>query len=321
MPMGGTPTSTVFRGLTAHATTDHAVVGHQTCRNQTERMPGTTNLEPVQSFPVAHGRSIAALVGIGVGIGAGPVLGGVTFGLCVWQARRASRHPGVAPEVVTASGLMGPSDDPPLRVTWLGDSLAAGIGADHVDDTPASLVARFLDRPVDLRMLAVPGARSVDVLARQVPEITGDEDLVVVCVGSNDVASRTSRRDYSRQLDAILRATGGPPTIVLSFPDITMADRIGQPLRWLAGLRVRHFEAARARVARRHDHVASVDIATRPEGISRSVGKEMLCADRFHPGPLVYRVWAERIAEVGHQLLATSTVPVPALVPVRSDRQ
>lgn len=270
-------------------------------------------LEATPSFPVAHGRSIAALVGIGVGIGAGPAIGGVTFALCAWQARRARRHPGVAPDVVTDSGLMGPTHEPPLRVTWMGDSLAAGIGADHVDDTPASLVARFLNRSIDLRMLAVPGARSVDVLADQVPQITGDEDLVVVCVGSNDVASRTRRRDYARQLDAILESTNGSPTIVLSLPDITMADRIGQPLRWLAGLRARHFEAARSRVARRHAHVASVDIASRPAGITRSVGKEMLCADRFHPGPLVYRVWAERIAEACHAVLAQ---PEPALVPI-----
>ena len=270
-------------------------------------------LEASPSFPVNHGRSIAAIIGIGVGIGAGPALGGVTFALCAWQAKRARNHPGVAPEIVTGSGLMGPTADPPLRVTWLGDSLAAGIGADHVDDTPASLVARMLDRPVELRMLAVPGAKSADVLNEQVAQMTGDEDLVVVCVGSNDVASRTRRRDYSRQLDAILAATDGAPTIVLSLPDISMADRIGQPLRWLAGLRAGYFEAARARVARRHDHVASVDIATRPEGISRSVGKEMLCPDRFHPGPLVYRVWAERIAEVGNQLLG---IPQPALVPI-----
>lgn len=270
-------------------------------------------LEASPSFPVSHGRSIAAIIGIGVGIGAGPALGGVTFALCAWQAKRARNHPGVAPEIVTSSGLMGPTTAPPLRVTWLGDSLAAGIGADHVDETPASLVARMLDRPVDLRILAVPGARSVDVLNEQVPQITGDEDLVVVCVGSNDVASRTRRNDYTRQLDAILAATAGSPTIVLSLPDITMADRIGQPLRWLAGLRAGYFEAARSRVARKHEHVASVDIASRPDGISRSVGKEMLCPDRFHPGPLVYRVWAERIAEAGHQLLGT---PQPALIPI-----
>jgi lysophospholipase L1-like esterase len=281
-----------------------------------------TSLDPPESFPVAHGRSIAALVGIGVGIGAGPALGGLTFALCAWQARRARRHPGVAPDVVATSGLTGPVGEQPLRVTWLGDSLAAGIGADHVDDTPAHLVARMLDRPVHLTVLAVPGARSADVLADQVPRVGEREDLVVVAVGSNDVASRTRRRSYARQLDAILAASAGTPTIVLSLPDITMADRIGQPLRWFAGLRARHFEAARERVARRHDHVTSVDIASRPPHISRRVGKEMLCADRFHPGPLVYRVWAERIAEAGQVLLAgAGPIGSAALVPAPVVRQ
>lgn len=257
--------------------------------------------------PVATGRSIAAIVGIGVGIGAGPAIGGACFALCAWQAGRARRHPGVAPTVVATSGPvghLGTPGPPPVRITWLGDSLAAGIGADHVDDTPAILVARMLERPVDVRVLAVPGARSGDVVDQQLPALRGDEDLVVVCVGSNDVASTTKRRAYVRQIDVILAATAPTPTIVLGLPDITMADRIGQPLRWLAGLRANWFEAAGMRAISRHSHVTTVDISTRPPGLTRAAGKEMLCADRFHPGPQVYRVWAERIATAGERLLA-----------------
>lgn len=238
------------------------------------------------------------------GIGLGPVLGGAgCWALCAWQAVQAKRHPGVAPTVVAVDGLHGPDGHDRVRVTWLGDSLAAGIGADHVDDTPAVLVARLLRRPVDLRVLAVPGARSADVVEHQLPALD-DTDLVVVCVGSNDVASRTPRREFVRSLGRILDATAPRPTVVLSLPDITMADRIGQPLRWFAGLRARHFEKARGRVAGRHAHVVSVDIATRPEGLARKAGRELLCADRFHPGPQVYRIWADRIVEQAQVLLA-----------------
>lgn len=261
--------------------------------------------------PVATGRSIAAIVGIGVGISAGPAIGGACFALCVWQAGRARRHPGVAPSVVATSGPVGDlgvAGPPPVRIAWLGDSLAAGIGADHVDDTPAILVARMLARPVDVRVLAVPGARSIDVVDQQVPALQGDEDLVVVCVGSNDVASATKRRAYVRQIDSILSATAPTPTIVLGLPDITMADRIGQPLRWIAGLRANWFEAASMRTIRGHAHVTTVDISTLPVGLTRAAGKELLCADRFHPGPQVYRLWAERIAIAGERLLAGSHV-------------
>jgi len=35
----------------------------------------------------------------------------------------------------------------------------------------------------------------------------------------------------------------------------------------------------------------------------------MLCADRFHPGPEGYRVWAERIATACHAVLGATVTP------------
>lgn len=254
---------------------------------------------------VSGRRSVRRWATAGIGLGTVPGFGGAMWALCAWQAGRATRHPGVAPETVDAAGRVGPETARPAVVTWLGDSLAAGVGVDHVDDTPARTVARMLERSVDVRMLAVPGSRSTDVVEAQLPDLDPSSDLVVVCVGANDVASRTSRRSYSANLNIVLAATAPTPTVVLSFPDVTMADRMGQPLRWFAGLRARYFERARAGVVRRHDHAESVDIATMPDGLSRRAGREMLCADRFHPGPEVYRIWASRIAACAHPMLET----------------
>jgi lysophospholipase L1-like esterase len=191
-------------------------------------------------------------------------------------------------------------------VTWLGDSLAAGLGCDEVEDTPARLTARLLERAVDVQVLAVPGSRAVHVIEEQLPKLDRTSDLVVLCVGANDVASSTSRRQYRSELDTILRELAPIPTIVLSLPDMAMADRMAEPLRTLAGLRARWFDAARAQLAALHHHTTSVDIASRPPGVSRRQGRTMLCADRFHPGPEGYRVWAERIATACHELLEPS---------------
>ncbi len=256
-----------------------------------------------------------ALAGLALGVGIGPVAGGTCLAMCVVAARRAARHPGVAPSVVAADGLVGAEygrPGAPLRVTFMGDSLAAGIGADEVHETPAVVVARLLQRPVDLRVLAVPGARSGDVVHEQVPRYTSS-DLVVLSVGANDVASRISRRRYRRNLDAVLAATAPTPTVVMSMPDITMADRIGQPLRWFAGLRARYFDAARRRVTDRHPHAVSADVASMPSDLSRAAGRELLCADRFHPGPQVYRIWAQRITAAARPLLTPDLSPMAVL--------
>ena len=262
-----------------------------------------------------------ALASIVVGVGVGPVMGGAAFAVCAVQVRRARRHPGVAPDVVATDAFLADQnvEDPtPLRVTWLGDSLAAGVGADAVEETPAMVVARLLQRPVDLRILAVSGAKAKDVVEDQLPRLE-PTDLVVISVGANDVASASSRHRYARRLDTILAATAPAPTVVMSMPDITMADRIGQPVRWLAGRRARYFDAARRRVTDRHPHAITADVATMPADLSRDAGRELLCADRFHPGPQVYRIWADRITTAARQLMEQlDTVASSAPVAVAS---
>lgn len=238
-----------------------------------------------------------------LGAALAPALPGL-WALCAWEARRARdgerpyQHalPG---DAVIGGGLRGA----PVRITWMGDSLAAGLGCDSVADTPAHLAARLLERPVAVTMLAVPGARVSQVLDEQLPRLDPRTDLVVISVGSNDVASSTSRAAYAAHLDNLLSWLAPTPVVLLTLPDMAMPDRMAEPLRSLAGARARWFDAARARVAASHAHVTSVDIARRPHGLSRRAGRQLLCPDRFHPGPEGYRVWAERIATACHLLL------------------
>jgi lysophospholipase L1-like esterase len=237
-------------------------------------------------------------------LGAAPALTGLFWALCRWEAQRARGGERPYLDPLPGSGLVGRGLGPrPTRISWLGDSLATGLGCDHVTDTPAHLTARLLERSVEVSMLAAPGAKVADVIRTQLPQVDRSSDLVVLCVGANDVASSTSRRQYAMQLHLLLADLAPLPTVALSLPDMAMPDRMAQPLRSIAGARARWFEVARARVADAHPHVTSVDIASRPPGLSRRDGRALLCADRFHPGPDGYRLWAERIAATCHGLL------------------
>lgn len=245
-------------------------------------------------------------------VGVAPALTGLFWAVCRWEARRARDGERPYLEALPGSGLVSAGlGDRPVRMTWLGDSLAAGLGCDDVADTPAHLTARLLERMVDVAMLAVPGARVAHVLEEQLPQLDRASDLVVVSVGANDVASAGSRRQFAAQLHDVFTLLAPLPTVALSLPDMSMPDRMAQPLRSIAGARARWFELARARVAAAHSHVTSVDIATRPSGLSRSEGRTMLSADRFHPGPHGYRIWAERIAGACHALLEPAFIDDP----------
>lgn len=259
-----------------------------------------------------------SLAPVGVVATAAPAISGI-WALCAWEARRAREGdrpytvalPGTGP---VGNGLAGPA----LRITWLGDSLAAGLGCDHVDETPARLSARLLERAVEVTVLAVPGAKASDVRLHQLPQVDPASDLVVLCVGANDVASSVNRASYAADVTAILRALAPIPVVMCSLPDMAMADRMAEPLRSLAGARARWFEAARAKVAAAQPHVRSVDIASRPAGVSRSAGRRLLCADRFHPGAEGYRVWAERIATACSSVLEPSPTEAASADPCPS---
>ena len=244
-----------------------------------------------------------------VGMAAAP---GLCWALCAWEARRARGGAKPYTEALPADDVIGHGLHGDLHMAWLGDSLAAGLGCDHVADTPAHLTARLLERRVSISMLAIPGARVADVAERQLPNLPAGVDLVVLSVGANDVASSASRREYTARLDHLLAELAPTPTVMLSLPDMSMPDRMAQPLRTFAGARGRWFEAGRAAVVLAHPHASSVDVATRPEGVSRQAGRSMLCADRFHPGPLGYRVWAERIAAACEERLGVPEQPLVA---------
>ena len=118
-------------------------------------------------------------------------------------------------------------------------------------------------------MLAVPGSRACHVLDEQIPQLVGDEHLIVVCVGANDVANVTRRREYAEQLDVILAATSHAPTVLLSLPDLAMADRMAEPLRSIAGRSPAGTTAPAVGSPAEDAHVVCVDIASRPADLSR----------------------------------------------------
>lgn len=244
---------------------------------------------------------------------------GAVGGLLPAQARWARRHGGdsrAAPEGI--DGMIGDGDGAPLRVTWLGDSLAAGVGADDADGTLPRLVAEQLAnaastattrRPVHVAVLAVGGARVADIAALQLPRLDAAEarpDLFIISAGANDVSGRRSRRQFRDDYRALLERLAPTAVIALSLPDMGAAICMPQPLRAVAQARARTFDRVLQRLVVDHDHVTHVDIATPPADLERRHLRDYLAADLFHPSTRGYTLWASAIATAlhGHPVLA-----------------
>ncbi|WP_322411838.1 SGNH/GDSL hydrolase family protein [Microbacterium invictum] len=189
----------------------------------------------------------------------------------------------------------------PIELVILGDSIAAGLGADRPKETLGARVAKGVGaaarRPVRLRSVAVVGSES-SALPAQIERIPSDlrPDLAVIIVGGNDVTHRVPLDVSLRHLrDAVrvLRARGAR-VVVGTCPDLGALRPVPQPLRVLASRLSRQLAAGQARVAREEGaHAVSLRAA-----VGRSFAREpetMFSVDRFHPSALGYRRTAEAL--------------------------
>ncbi|WP_137994649.1 SGNH/GDSL hydrolase family protein [Streptomyces vilmorinianum] len=186
----------------------------------------------------------------------------------------------------------GPDPAPtPLRLALLGDSTAAGQGVRRSGQTPGALLASGLaavaERPVVLRNVALPGARSDD-LERQVSLLlsapAGPPDVCVIMIGANDVTHRMPPTESVRHLAAAVRRlrTAGAEVVVGTCPDLGTIEPVYQPLRWLARRVSRQLAAAQTIVVvEQGGRTVSLGDLLGPEFAANP--REMFGADNYHP--------------------------------------
>jgi len=265
---------------------------------------------------------------------AGALLLGARAGLARQAAiarRRIGKPLGDAPpeaDRVWRPGLGGE----PVDLLLLGDSIAAGLGAQHRKETLGGRLAKGLagelDRPVRLRTAAVVGAESAD-LAGQLASLPKDyrADVAVIVVGGNDVTHRVPVPVATGHLaDAVrrLRRTGAA-VVVGTCPDLGALRAVPQPLRTIGSRASQQLAAAQADRARAEGAgVVSLRRAVGP--FFRIDPDGMFSLDRFHPSALGYRRTAEALVPVVRDALrqpgvegAASDIPVPP--PARRSRR
>lgn len=193
-------------------------------------------------------------------------------------------------------GLVGGEAATPLRVVWLGDSTAAGVGVDASSEALATVVAERLGTPVELVVLAVSGDRVGDVVDDQLPRVAAiDPDVVFVSVGANDVTHLTTRDDFEQRYGELLDALPDRvEVVVLGVPDMGAIPRLAQPLRAVAGFRGRELDEV-VRYVAAEAGATYVPIAAATGPAFRREPDRYFAADRYHPSAAGYRLWADAV--------------------------
>ncbi len=231
-------------------------------------------------------RGLRAVAGLVTGLlVAGPGLLGVEVVL----ATRGEPAPPLPAGIEACVGCDGSS--PPLRTVWLGDSTAAGVGTAAAEGVVGRQVARRLGRPVDVRVLASSGDTIADVVARQLPRLPLDAEIVFVSVGANDTTHLTRTKTFSSAYRELLAAVPDTACVVLlGVPDLGSPPRLAQPLRAVAGWRGRSLDRQVRQLARATG-ATYVDIAG-ATGPAFRRNRALFSPDGYHPNDAGYELWA-----------------------------
>lgn len=224
-------------------------------------------------------------------------------GLFRRQARLARRVIGkpLGEEALRADKVYKLAYGNPIDLLLLGDSIAAGLGAETPKHTLGAQLARRLakrtGRAVRLHTAAHVGSET-SMLRAQLSALPAGyvADVAVIVVGGNDVTHRVrtgvSRRHLAEAIEALREQ--GTEVVVGTCPDLGALTAVPQPLRSLAGIASRQLASAQREVA--------IDLGARAVSLAEVVGPffvaqpdQMFAMDRFHPSGVGYRRTAKAL--------------------------
>ncbi len=209
-----------------------------------------------------------------------------------WWVRK--KTPVLPEPVIHKKGQVGTG--PTFKLLLLGDSSAAGVGAPSADQSLLGELLALLSKKhqVTYHMLAETGKTTAEILLDLASEATEHHDLVVTALGVNDVTSQVPLNKWSEQqkeLISTIHRKFSPNQLIMSgLPPVRDFPALPWPLNAYMGAYADQLNKMLAPLTASQSGVEFLSLRGYPD-------EAQTATDGFHPGPVVYRLWAQNIIE------------------------
>ncbi len=214
----------------------------------------------------------------------------------LWQGRQArAKVPRLPEPSGQRSGMVGTGTM--LRVLIVGDSAAAGVGATTQAEALSGGLINALQDSFQLhwKLIATTGHTTANALEDLQAIGAEPYDVIITSLGVNDVTEQHSLRQWRAAQTALLALLQSRfearHIFVCGLPPMHRFPALPQPLRWYIGARARQFDSELQALTEVTPQCEFV-----PLNFFSGIGTEAMASDGFHPGPAIYRQWAEEIA-------------------------
>lgn len=183
-----------------------------------------------------------------------------------------------------------------LRLLIAGDSSAAGVGVAQQSQALSGQLVAHLAPCFDLhwQLEATTGHKTSDTIAQLQALPQQRFDVVVLALGVNDVTAGTSRRQFARQQDQLMRLLKdrfAPGLILISgVPQMQLFPALPQPLAWALGRQSARLDSVLR--AQAEEHSAMVHL---PFELPHDAA--LVAQDGYHPSARAYCIWAGVLSE------------------------
>lgn len=185
-----------------------------------------------------------------------------------------------------------------IRVLFVGDSSAAGVGVTDQSSAlalpTARLLATRLKATVHWELIARSGVNTAQALQMLKQKVIHRADLLVTALGTNDVTSQQSPSNflaaYKELIDYAVTRLGVAGAVITGLPPLRILPAAPQPLRWYLGQYAQRLDLLLQRWCSASENLSylSLDWAAEPHEMA---------VDGYHPGDGQYRRWSGLVTD------------------------
>jgi lysophospholipase L1-like esterase len=209
----------------------------------------------------------------------------------LWLKKNAVRMPEAKGPRIMSFGGEHISE---LKLLYLGESPAAGVGIEEIRDAVSAQVAFKLaeTNKIECQLLAQNGIKIKELLLKLQTTETQQPDISIITMGVNDCTNLTSSTEWKKSLSdliAELRQRGSKHIFFTAVPPLQNFPLLPAPLNWIMGYRAHVLNHLLERSCQQNN--------AQFLAFSAILEPEMICSDGYHPNEKGAELWANSISQ------------------------
>lgn len=186
-------------------------------------------------------------------------------------------------------------DAEPLKLLYLGESPAAGVGVDDIQQAVSAQVAfklAPLQQNIEWQLLAENGIRMKELRLKLQQSKIQQTDLCIISMGVNDCSKLTSAKQWRTQVLGLitdLKCKGCQHIFFTAAPPMQDFPLLPAPLSWIMGYRAYVLNQVLKGICQQGEaHFLDITGTLEPD---------LMAHDGYHPNEKGAELWAESISQ------------------------